>query len=353
MAVSALALFLLYLLISKTRKWQISKLKYTREFNVSGVFEGEYVTLIETAYNPTFLPIFFLDIEAFIHSKLCIESVSPTESSEEMQYLVSRFHLMPFMKIKRSHRVRCMARGYYLPDTVSVFSFRREYILNAPAELSVYPKLSDFSALPRPLNNLQGDAISKRRLLTDPFSLAGIRDYTSSDPFNLINFKATARTGFGHLKVNQRDYSSSRIFMIYINFQTDVNAFMTTERYERLMEKALSDAATIIQNALENGYHVGFAINCYMVNGDLYLRFPITAGAYTFEEMLKEMAKIRSRAGISFYSLTETDIDEDLNDAEVLVFTTYIDEVIDTQTQRLEQNGNSVSIILMEDEKEG
>ncbi len=344
--------YLLYLLVSKTRKWQISKLKYTREFSVSGVFEGENVVLIETIYNPTFLPMFFVDVEAFIHSKLAVSTVSAPEQSEEMQYLVSRFHLLPFMKIRRSHEVRCKARGYYLINTVSIFSFKKEFIIDAPAEIFVYPKLSDFSSLPRPQNNLQGDAISTRRLLTDPFSIAGIRDYQSGDPFNIINFKATAKTGFGHIKVNQRDFSSSRIFMIYINFQTDINAFMSSEKYERLMEKALSNAATIIQNALESGYHVGFSVNCYMVNGDYYLRFPITAGSYTFEEMLKAMAKIRSRVGVGFLSLTDFDIAEGLRDAEILLFTTYVDEIIDTQIMKLEQNGNAVSVILLEDEPE-
>jgi len=352
-AALALGIFLLYLLISRTRKWQISKIRYSREFSAKGVFEGQKVVLIEHIYNPTFLPIFFLDMEAFIHSDLSVETVSGGGgSSGEMQYLVSRFHLMPHARIKRSHNVTCLARGYYSISTVSTFNFGKEVVFDAPAELYVYPKLSDFSSLPRPQNNLQGDAVSARRLLTDPFSLSGIRDYQSGDPFNLINFKATAKYGLGSIKVNQRDFSSSRIFMIYINFQTDVNVTMPTEKYERLMEKALSDSATIIQNALESGYHVGFSVNCYMVNGDYYMRYPLTAGNYSFEEMLTAMAKIRARVGVSFLSLTDFDIADGLTDAEILIFTSYVDDIIDQQMSKFEQNGNAVHLVLLEDEEE-
>ncbi|MEA4831504.1 MAG: DUF58 domain-containing protein [Oscillospiraceae bacterium] len=346
-AALVLIIYLIFIALRRIRQWQIDKLEYKREFSDTGVFEGQTITLTETIYNKTFLPMLFVDVEAFIHCKLRIDSISAGAPDDEMQYLVSRFQLMPYMKIKRTHTVNCIARGYYLLSNVCIFNLNRENPREAPAELFVYPMLNDFSAVPRPQNNLQGDCISLRRLLTDPFSITGIRDYQSGDPFNLINFKASARTGFGKLKVNQRDFSSSRIFKLYINFQTDINSNIQTVKYESLMEKALSDSATIIQSALESGHHVGFSANCYMINGDMYLKHNITAGAYYFEEMLKEMSMIRPRAGISFLSLVEFDLADGLKDSEVMIFTSYIDEVIDDEILKLEHNGNSVNIFLL------
>ncbi|MPN64600.1 hypothetical protein SDC9_212376 [bioreactor metagenome] len=84
-----------------------------------------------------------------------------------------------------------------------------------------------------------------------------------------------------------------------------------------------------------------------MINGDMYLKHNITAGAYYFEEMLKEMSMIRPRAGISFLSLVEFDLADGLKDSEVMIFTSYIDEVIDDEILKLEHNGNSVNIFLL------
>ncbi len=92
------------------------------------------------------------------------------------------------------------------------------------------------------VGRMQGEYVSNRPLFTDPFSLAGIRDYRFGDPVSQINFKASARvpmTGFSAspFKVNARDYCASRRLMVYMDFHLPMGSKIDGAEYSRRAEQ--------------------------------------------------------------------------------------------------------------------
>lgn len=346
-------LFLLAFIFLKIREKLMQKVIYRRTFSDVGAYEGEFVTLIETVYNPTPFPLFFVNIEGYIYNGIPMEQYE-IDPRKALQYYVSRFHLMPFMQIRRRHTIKCAKRGYYRLETVDIYFNKKVRYIDAPAEVYVYPRIVPLNEPNQPTSNLQGDSFTRRWLIRDPFSLNGIRDYHFGDSFNSINFKATARSGrmdMSSLKVNNRDFCSARAFMVYLNFQTDTATPITTTSYEAMMELGLSFSSAIIREASYNGYRAGFAANCITVTGDDRIRFPIESGQFHLEEILKEMAKVRHKVGVSFYSMLESDIKSGLNDTEIYIITPYVSETLDEQIAQFHRFGNTVVVLILEDEE--
>ena len=81
----------------------------------------------------------------------------------------------------------------------------------------MYPKPFSHPDFKRSLKQLNGEVLTKRHLLEDPFEYRGIRDYQPQDDLKSINWKATARTG--DLKVNQKNYTSQKSVRIFVNLE--------------------------------------------------------------------------------------------------------------------------------------
>ena len=321
----------------------VDRLVYVREFDKDTAFEGDEVEIVETITNPSMLPVFFVDVESYIHGSLRVEGY---DINDGMQLIFSRFHLPPYTKVTRRFKVKCAHRGYYTMNTAVILSksitIERTKNYNFNSELYVYPKLIDRRDNANPCGTVYGESLTARRVVNDPFSVSGVRDYAFGDPFNSINFKATARSCFGgrqSIKVNNYEYCSDRVFMIYLNFlQSDEK--MSSSEYSTVMESALSYAASVARDALKNGYKVGFAANCRMVDGRQSLSFPILGGAYHIEELLREMAKIRIDAGGSFVSLLDGGVKRDVAGAELFIMTQYLDDDIDNYVALLKRKNN-------------
>ncbi len=356
MAVTIAAiLVILYILYAFLRKKLIGRLSYSRTFSEKGSYEGDELLLIETIYNRSLLPFFFIDIEYYIYNELQYDDYE-IDRNRNMQYTRSRFYIiLPFQQIRRKHTIKLLKRGYYTLDTITILYSRKERRLSAPAEVYVYPKLTGIDDLPIPSSSMQGDAFSRQWLIRDPFSISGIREYRFGDPFNSINFKATARSGkmnIDGIRVNNRDFCSNRNFMIYLNFQTDTEVSMHFSIYEKLMERGLSYAAALLREAFNFGYRAGFAANCTLITGETSLKFPMTQGAINYEEILCYMAKMRMTEGISFASLLQSDILGGLCDSEVFLLTTYMNDTLDTVVDNFHRFGNNVTVIMLGDLKD-
>lgn len=349
----AFIIFILVFISLKIREKLMEKVIYRRTFSDVGAYESEFVTMIESVYNPTPFPLFFVNIEGYIYNGIPMEQYE-IDPRKAMQYYVSRFHLMPFMQIRRRHIIRCAKRGYYRLETVDIYYNKKVRYIDAPADVYVYPRIVPLYETTEPTSDRQGDSFTRRWLIKDPFSLNGIRDYHFGDSFNSINFKATARSGrmdISSLKVNNRDFCSARTFLVYLNFQTDTSIAISTKSYEAMMELGLSFSSAIIREASYNGYRAGFAANCCTVSGDDRIRFPIESGEKHLEEILKEMAKVRHKVGVSFYSMLESDIRDGLNDTEIYIITPYVNETLDEQIAKFHRFGNTVTVLQLEDEE--
>ncbi len=348
---AVLGLALLYGLYCFLRAKALKKISYTRQFSEKGSYQGDEIFLVETITNKSFLPLFFITIDYYIYNQLQYDGYELSRD-ENMQFATSRFFLiLPFMRIKRKHRIKLLKRGYYELDTITASCTKAERIISAPAKVYVYPPLMKTDDLPIPASTLQGDANSRTWLIKDPFSLNGIREYRFGDSFNSINFKATARSGklgFEGIRVNNRDFCSNRNLMVYLNFQTDGSSPIEGHYYEVLMEKGLSYSAAILREAFDYGYRVGFSANSTLSTGETHIYYPMTQGAANYEEILRLMALVTLiEGGSSFTSIIKNDIIRGLSDSEAIIISTYCNETIESAANQLRRYGNNVTIILL------
>jgi len=318
----------------------IKRIRYRRYFAQPGVFEGESVLLVEKIANTTLMPLFFVDVDAVLHNDLRLPG---RRYGGMMQRYVSRFFLMPFTRVKRTVKIECVRRGYYELDTVSIYFFMKSVYASSRAALHVYPRAVGCEESNPLETQMQNTERAEKRLLADPFSFSGVREYRPGDPFGSVNYKATARTGV--LKVNNRDFFSSRNYMIYIDFHTaSFFESIPTTVYGGLMEGALSYASDMVWKSVRSGYGVGFAANCRMTGGAGSVRFPMRRGHDHYVEILREMAKIRTTPGNSFDWLIRQDVDA-LWNADVYIMTVHGTEQITDLIEMLKVKGNHVSII--------
>ena len=327
------ALVRLYLYL---RAKMIARIVYSRSFSELGAYEGERITMTETIYNPTPLPLFAVNIEGYIYNGIKMAECTQ-DPKKAMQYFYSRFNLMPFQQVKRTHNAVCAARGYYRLETVDIYGGGKTTYIDAPAELYIYPRILPLPERVDPVNTLQGDHTTRRHLISDPFTFNGIRAYAAGDPMNSINYKATARSGgcdISSIRVNSREFCANRAYMVYLNFQL-VGESIASEAYNSMMELGLSFASDIIREAAYNGHRAGFATNAATIDGDGYIRYPLSGGELHLTEILRSMARIRLRSGVSFASLIEEDLAAGITQTEVYILTPGTDENIDLLALRL------------------
>ncbi len=331
----------------KLAEYAFSRLIYSREFSDEGVFQSDPVQLIETLVNPTPIPLFWVDAEAYVYSALEFADYIP-DREKNMQYMVSRFTLMPYMKVRRKHNLNTLQRGYYALENAQLWLGSKSRFVDSFASVYIYPKAVDASFYPRPSDILQGNHVSSRRLIADPFTFAGIRDYRFGDSMSSINFKASAKSplrDYSAIKVNERDFCSNRNIMIYMNFQGDLDDPMPSKQFDKMMERAISFAAAFVFEAIREGYKVGFSANCKNEAGENRLYFPMLSGNDHYIELLKVLSTLRTQAGASVLAIFEKDIEGCLSQSEVFFLTPLINDEINEKIAMLERYSNSVNVM--------
>lgn len=334
-----------YRLLKLLRAIAISKLSYTREFSESSAFAGDSIYMTETVYNKTLFPLFFVDIEGYLYRGLSMDGMDA--HSKDMQHFVSRVHLLPFMQIKRTHKITCLRRGVYTLDTVSVFANGSPIVFESPISLTVYPEISGRAPALPAITTTVGDHITSRALIRDPFSLSGIRDYRYGDTLRQINYKATARCAHfpGALKVNNYDFCQNYSFVVCLNFHVQWEDQFDLEQYEQIMEEGLCLSATSLNEASKAGGRVGFAANCECSGRKRFLSYPMNSGKHHFLDIMDCMAKLKLTDGMSFSALLDHYISLNTENTLYILVTTYLDTQIDEKIARLRRMGNDVRIV--------
>ena len=331
----------------------IGTVEYRREFSSDGVYEGDTVILTETLHNKRFFPIFVIDVWGYIYNDLRVVGAE-YDDKKAMQPFAGRFvMLMPFMQLRRRHEIVCKKRGYYKLEGVDMMISQSHRYVESEAELYVFPAPLDPPEKAITNNVLQGDSYSRNWLMRDPFNVSGVRDYVFGDPFNSINFKATAKSGgMRGIKVNNCDFVSSRTVMIYMNFQPDPDAPVPTRIYNGIIERFLGFAAGILRDAAASGYRCGLAANCVNSDNTNRLRFPIYSGEAHHREMMRALALVRPAYGVSFPGIVEADVAAGMTGTEIYVFALYGDPQSDSRLRALERMGNTVKTFIFGGEED-
>jgi uncharacterized protein (DUF58 family) len=274
-------------------------ISYARRFTADRLFPGEETDLWVEVVNAKPLPLTWLRTEDKIPTGLAIVS-----SSDRLQrrVLTNLFSLRWYERVRRRHRLKGEMRGVYdltpaLITSGDLFGFRqRRAEIGSHQTVLVYPKIVAIDQLGLPPARPLGDYGADRRIVEDPWRLAGARDYQASDSVRHLHWKATAHRGL--LQTKLFDPSASPHWMVCLNTQT-------LERwYEGVivdyLETAIVVAASIAHAGLEARRSVGLTSNSTGREARQWAYLPASRHARQSTHILEALAQLTHPPVIPF-----------------------------------------------------
>ncbi len=269
--------------------WQKS-LYVSVSFGKEPIFEGEQGELKEIIENKKRLPLSMLKVKFKTDRHLDFGNEKGSRTTDQY-YRNDIFRIGGGERVTRTLKFRGRRRGYYTIDEVSLVAsdlfFLGQMVADkeVKTEFYVYPRPYDAARLRQSLIRMNGEMLSRRHLLEDPFEYRGIREYQPYDDMRSINWKATARTG--DLKVNQKNYTSLKSIRIFFNIQDD-----NILKKEAAVEMTLRIVASLCQMFLRQGIQV----SCYGNGVDIVTRNPLSihpkAGQGQMDTIYRGLARI-------------------------------------------------------------
>lgn len=349
------------ILYAQSRVFQLfvlRRIKYERHFKVKACYSGDQVELIEEMSNAKWLPVPWLRVESQLSSHLHFQQLEnlSVSSGHLYQNHKSFFSLSPYTKITRKHRMICANRGWYKLQTVTLtggdllgLSSTSEQILLS-GELIVYPKPAHVPVQELPYHSWQGDHSVRRWIISDPFVIAGVREYQAGDTYKQINWKATAKTGL--LQVQQHDFTADRRLMIYLNVD-DTEGMWRSVTDIALIERGIEWAAGSAEAVIQQGMEVGFAANMPISGMRESVHIEPRGGHEHLMEIFEAMAKLELERTELFYQMLEREALSGSSERDVLMITSYWNEALEQQAEQLRYNGNAVAVWLLTDKARG
>ena len=229
------------------KKKGFSNIEYSATLSSGEVFEGDDVYLYEEIRNVGALPLPYIKIdtdlpdglvftllESTVHDKGGVFSKNSKAKDDGLRKIKhtdsiqSLFVLRPYACIRRRWRLTCKKRGDYTLGGVlatasdilgiGIHSKLIELSNKDRNRLIVLPRPEDLAGNYTSSRYLCGDIISNTCPVTDPLRLCGSREYQTSDPMRLINWKSTA--SHNKLMVNVEERTVRHRFSLLLNMSS-------------------------------------------------------------------------------------------------------------------------------------
>lgn len=345
------ALILIYILWSLMLKKGIHNLSCQRAFSKEKFFEGESGELVETVRNDGSYIIPWLRVEGYISPNLRLGRQANLHVSSEAFYR-SWFTMMPYQQIRRRHYVEFLRRGVYDLGNVSICAgdplgltrFWKDQQLDAP--VMVYPQILDMEQLPYPLSHTMGELLTKNRLMQDPFLIRGIRHYQPGDLIRDIHWQATARTEELQVRVHEQAVCSRLLVIINAQGSDEQWDNYVRDTDVEAVENCIRLAASLCVHGLRNGLAVGFATNLPQEKqGESTLILP-GEGVALEDVLLESFARLQLHCSELFTPMLERFTQ--FTDTDIVVLSLYDSDSIQSELNKLRQQGNQVTFYHME-----
>lgn len=282
-------LLLVFQKIVYEKLWQ-RHLTVSLAFGETHIFEGEEGELKEVIENKKRLPLAMLKVKFKTDRTLLFQNRAGSRTTDQY-YRNDIFRVGGGERVTRTLKFTAGKRGYITIDEISLVAsdlfFMSRLLADRPVmtELYVYPRPYDAGRLRQALVRMNGEMLSRRHLLEDPFEYRGIREYQPYDDMKSINWKATAKTGT--FMVNQRNYTTLRNVRVFFNIQ-DNNVL----KKEDCVELSLRIVASLCAFFLKQGIQVA----CYGNGADIITHAPLMLdsgmGELQMDAVYKALARI-------------------------------------------------------------
>ncbi len=302
-------------------------------FGTDHIFQGEQGELKEIIENRKRLPLAMLKVKFMTGRELIFDNQKGSRTTDQY-YRNDVFRIGEREKVTRTLKFIGGKRGYYTIDEFSLVAsdlfllsqMVKEQKINTT--LYVYPKPFNSRKLMQSLMQLNGEILSKRHLLEDPFEYRGIREYQPYDDMRRINWKATAKTD--ELKVNEQNYTSLKYVRIFFNIQDD-----GILRKEESVEMSLRIVASLCAFFLRQG----FQVSCYGNGVDVvthgFVSIKEKGGTGQMETVFRALARVDTKQPVVNFADT---FREQLFQESGSVFTCFVapnqyDDFVELLTQ--------------------
>ncbi|MDT8718529.1 DUF58 domain-containing protein [Clostridium sp. 19966] len=228
------------------------------EFESKGVFEKDETDIVITVSNDKLMPLWWLGISYLANESFLFESDEGFVAGENHRKDLA--FIMSYEIFRKKYRVKANKRGYYTLHDFELSSgdifaeYKEIKKFSVESCIYVYPGIISEDEFNISLKKLNGDIISKRQIIEDPFEFKGIREYSPFDSMKQVNWKATARTG--ELKVNNYFSTNSGKITIMINMEK-FNQWDLDEN----IEESIRIAATLSTKYIKEGIEVEVLTN--------------------------------------------------------------------------------------------
>ncbi|WP_188454055.1 DUF58 domain-containing protein [Virgibacillus oceani] len=293
-------LFTAYLLLNKFYDKRIGdKLYLENSHRVLRMFPGDELELTFEFQNRSFFPI--LNGEFQFQTEQSIEATKYVESSSKYwnQFslplsVVGKGKVTVQLPIKAKQRGTSKIKNinYKFPHLFNFDSVTLKYNPFYQLEYVVFPEpiqVKGIEAISYVTPGIQHTNFSP---FEDVHSPRGTRDYSYSDPFHQINWKASAKTQELQTNVYDKVVDMSYLFIVNLSTKHSLNML------HKDMEKLLSYTAYLCQYATKKGYPFEMVINARKPGSTPYMNLPEGEGKAHYVHALEMLARIRSQSMI-------------------------------------------------------
>lgn len=286
-------------------------------FKQSAIFEDEQGVLEEIIENAKLLPIVALKVKFQTSRDLKFADTTNTVVTDNY-YRNDIISVGPYRKLIRELNFTGTKRGYFTIEGLSLVGtdlfMRSQMVSENPCHttLYVYPKPYRDAQFNLTLQQLNGEILTRKHLLEDPFEFRGIREYEPYDDMRYIHWKSTAKTG--DLKVIQKNYTAVKNIRIFLYLQHN-----TMIHREELLENSIRMLVSLVENYLTMGSHIEIYSNCEdSITKQIFSMENITNTGY-LENMYKSLARLSTHTLHPFEKTLEEKLFMDLNTSTILV----------------------------------
>jgi hypothetical protein len=317
-------------------------------FNLLGIFQGERAELKETFINRKLLLLWWVGIKFQVSRHLVFQE-DKNDNEGNDNFRKELFSILPYEKITKKFSVAGSKRGFYRIESLELTTgdlFGKYKIIKSypcSAELYVYPRIIASDILDIHFMKMNGDILTKRHLVEDPFQLRGIREYHPYDSLKSVNWNATARSG--ELKVNQYNFTASQQVVVLMNIERN-NAWDP----EALVEECISLAASITMNFIKLGMKVELITNgCDIVTSEKVKVLP-GAGVQHNIEIYESLSRLDiSKVSEPIECIFGTETTKLRNDAVYILISHYFGEKLINEVKSAQHRGLDIKWLLPKD----
>ena len=180
-------------------------------------------------------------------------------------------------------------------------------------------------------------------MFQDPVRTVGVRDYTPSDSFRHVHWKASARRQ--DLQVRVFEPTTAYTMVLVLNVATFARHWEGTR--PEIMERVVCATASIANYATEHRWLVGLTANGAMPNADQPLRVPPGRGPDQLSFVLEALAGVTSFTTSPFEQFLLRESSRMAWGATLVVVTAVVTDAIMASLDRLRDAGRRVVLVAL------